>query len=113
MPGLRTVEVVAATRTRTALAVVALVLAVLAVAVLAFRLTIGGAIALYFIVWWTIIFAVLPRAARHGIVGTGDVSGADPGAPTEPRLREQVVWTTIWSDLVFLVAVAAFPLAGL
>jgi predicted secreted protein len=109
----RAVETVAATTPRTILAVGLLVLAVLAVAVLAFRLSIGGAIALYFIVWWTIVFAVLPRAARRGIVGQGDASGADPGAPAEPRLREQVIWTTLWSDLVFLLAVAAFPLAGL
>ncbi len=113
MPRFPLVEAAASSTPRTVAAVLALVVAVAAVAVLAFRLTIGGSIALYFIVWWTMLFAVLPRAARRGIVGTGDASGADPGAPVEPRLREQVIWTTLWSDLVFLVAVAAFPLAGL
>lgn len=105
---------VAATTPRTLAAVIALVAPVIVVAVLAFGLTIAGAIALYFVVWWTLLFAILPFAARPR---PGDdptpVPGADPGAPAVPRLREKVLWTTLWSDLVFLAAAAAFPLAGL
>jgi predicted secreted protein len=102
----------AATTARALLAVVALAGAALALGVVAFGLTLGGAVAVYFVVWWTVLFAVLPFAARAG-TGGGAIKGADPGAPDLPRLREKAIWTTVWSDAVFLLAVAAFPLAGL
>ena len=102
-----------ATSTPRALAAVAVAAAVaVVVGIAAFGLTVGGAIAVYFVVWWTVLFAVLPFAARAG-TGGGGVKGADAGAPDLPRLREKAIWTTVWADAVFLAAVAAFPLAGL
>jgi predicted secreted protein len=105
------VATLAATTGRTLLAVAAVAAVAIAPGVVAFGLTVGGAIAVYFIVWWTVLFAVLPFAARAG--SGGGVAGADPGAPDLPRLREKAVWTSVWADAVFLVAVALFPLAGL
>ena len=102
----------AASTPRALLAVAVLAALAVAAGVAAFRLTIGGALAVYFVVWWTVLFAVLPFASRSG-TGGGGVAGADPGAPDLPRLREKAIWTTVWSDAVFLAAVAAFPLAGL
>lgn len=108
----RLVAALAATTPRALLAIVAIAALAVAPGVAWFGLTVGGAIAVYFIVWWTVLFAVLPFAARSGTGGSG-VTGADPGAPDVPRLREKAIWTTIWADAVFLVAVSAFPLAGL
>jgi predicted secreted protein len=102
----------AASTPRTLLAMTVAAVAAMAVAVAAFGLTVGGSAAVYFVVWWITLFAVLPFAAREG-TGGGDVAGADPGAPDVPRLREKAIWTTLWSNAVFLVATAAFPLAGL
>ena len=106
------IRTLAATTVRALLAMAALAAVALAIGVVAFGLTIGGAVAVDFVVWWTVLFAVLPFAARAG-TGGGAIQGADPGAPDLPRLREKALWTTIWSDAVFLLAVAAFPLAGL
>ncbi|MGY2047074.1 DUF1467 family protein [Methylobacterium sp. JK268] len=77
-----------------------------------FGLSWFGALALYFVVWWTLLFAVLPfRAKDDGSIPY--VPGQDPGAPPLPQMRRKALWTTLISDVVFLAAVAAFPLAGL
>ncbi|WP_288583117.1 DUF1467 family protein [uncultured Methylobacterium sp.] len=97
---------------RTLAACIVLMLPMLALAVWGFRLSGFGAGALYFVVWWTMLFSVLPfRAAPDGTEVV--VPGQDLGAPHKPQMRRKAVWTTLVADVVFLVAVAAFPLAGL
>lgn len=58
-------------------------------------------IAIYFIIWWVVLFAVLPWGVRSQHEA-GDVpAGTDPGAPALPRLKAKVVWTTVASTLLF------------
>lgn len=107
-----TVEVATASIPRTLLACTAVMVPALAVATGPFGLTWFGAVALYFVVWWTLLFAVLPfRAKDDG--SQPYVPGQDPGAPPLPQMRRKALWTTLLSDVVFLAAIAAFPLAGL
>ena len=80
---------------------------------IAFRLTVAGSIGLYFVVWWTLLFAVLPVRVRTQAEEEMIVAGTDPGAPARPALRERAIWTTIVSSLVFAAIAACFPLAGL
>lgn len=58
-------------------------------------------LAIYFVVWWVVLFAVLPFGVRsqaeQGVVSPG----TDPGAPEIPRLKAKLVWTTLVSALVF------------
>jgi predicted secreted protein len=57
--------------------------------------------AIYFLIWWVVLFAVLPWGVRSQ-EESGDVaSGTDPGAPSVPRLLMKVVWTTIVATIVF------------
>jgi predicted secreted protein len=64
-------------------------------------MTISFAIAIYLIIWWTVLFAVLPIGVRtqgeDGIV----VPGTPESAPSAPRLLRVVVLTTVISALVF------------
>ena len=104
---------VAASRLATGTLVLVLTAAAVAAGVHAFGLTVGGAISLYFVVWWTLLFAVLPFGVRSQ-AESGEVSaGSDPGAPAAPGLNEKAIWTTLLSGIVFLAAAAALPLAGL
>ncbi len=97
---------------RTLAACTLAMLPALLVATRGFGLTWFGAAALYFVVWWTLLFAVLPFRARDD--GTQPfVPGQDPGAPPLPQMRRKALWTTLISNVVFVAAVAAFPLAGL
>jgi predicted secreted protein len=78
-----------------------------------FGLTVAGAVSLYFVIWWTALFAALPfgvkSQAEHGEVA----AGTDPGAPATPALREKALWTTLVAALVQVAAAALLPLAGL
>ena len=57
--------------------------------------------AIYFIVWWIVLFAVLPWGVRSQ-ADDGDVSpGTDPGAPVLHGLKAKVVWTTVVATAVF------------
>lgn len=64
-------------------------------------MTFTNAIAVYFLVWWLVLFAVLPWGVRsqeeHGEISPG----SDPGAPAIPRLWLKLLWTTIVSGLVY------------
>lgn len=98
---------------RTLALVGVLVAAFVALAVSLFKLTVFGATALYFVVWWTLLFAILPIRNQPETRLEHIVPGQDPGAPAAPRLREKAVWTTLFAGGVFLAALAIFPLAGL
>ncbi len=60
-------------------------------------------IALYFVIWWTTLFAVLP----FGVRTQGDVGEVVPGtpesAPAKLRLARVLVINTIVSAVVFAV----------
>ena len=60
-----------------------------------------SALAIYFVIWWLVLFAVLPFGIRSQ-QEAGDVSpGSDPGAPELPRLWAKLAWTSIWALVVF------------
>ena len=59
------------------------------------------AVAIFFLIWWVVLFAVLPWGIRSQHE-RGEVSpGTDPGAPAVPHLRRTLVWTTLVSVVVF------------
>lgn len=57
------------------------------------------AIAIYFLIWWIVLFAVLPWGVRAQ--GEGGAPGTDPGAPIMTNLKLKLVWTTVVSSVVF------------
>ncbi|MEM9223126.1 MAG: DUF1467 family protein [Pseudomonadota bacterium] len=61
----------------------------------------GSAIAVYFIIWWILLFAVLPWGRRDPDPEDATVAGADRGAPAQPRLWRKLIITTIGSGFIF------------
>jgi predicted secreted protein len=61
-------------------------------------MAITTAIAIYFLIWWLTLFAVLPWGVRAQ--GEGE-PGTDPGAPLVPYLWWKLLWTTVISLAVF------------
>jgi predicted secreted protein len=59
------------------------------------------AIAIFFLIWWVVLFAVLPWGIRSQHEGGEVAPGTDPGAPAIPRLGRKLLWTTLVSALVF------------
>ena len=66
-------------------------------------MSLATAIAIYFIIWWVVLFTVLPWGVRSQQEGGDVVSGSDPGAPVIPRLWWKLVWTTVVSGVVFAI----------
>ncbi len=104
---------IAASRSLTALAMLAVAAAAITVAVRLFGLTIPGALALYFVIWWIALFALLPVGVRSQAEAGEVTAGTEPGAPTVPALAEKAIWTTVAAAVVLVLAVALLPLAGL
>jgi predicted secreted protein len=60
------------------------------------------AAAIYFIIWWVVLFAVLPFGVRsHAEAGTDVEAGHDPGAPILPGLWSKAIWTTVVASILF------------
>ncbi len=93
--------------------VIAVSAAAIAVVVTWFSLRVSGGLALYFVIWWILLFAVLPFGVRSQAETGEIVSGTEPGAPAAPALLEKTIWTTIVASIVLVIAAAVFPLAGL
>ena len=60
------------------------------------------ALAIYFIIWWVVLFTVLPFGVRNpSEAGETVEPGNDPGAPAVPALGRKLIWTTIVTTVVF------------
>jgi predicted secreted protein len=61
----------------------------------------------YFLVWWTVLFAVLPFGVQPDEAGARE-SGGWRGAPRRPAIVSKAVWTTVvatvvWFGIYYLV----------
>jgi predicted secreted protein len=68
-------------------------------------MTIFGGILTYVVVWWLVLFMVLPWYVQSDLNCT--IAGADKGAPKAPLLKIKFIITTIisfllWGFFVFL-----------
>jgi len=57
------------------------------------------AVAVYFVIWWTVVFAILPWGVRRN--ERPEVGHAD-GAPAQPMLLSKILWTTIVTSLLWI-----------
>jgi predicted secreted protein len=64
-------------------------------------------IAIYVVLWWTVLFAVLPIGVRTQGEEDAVVPGTPESAPTAPRLVRVALLTTVISGLLFGGAWAA------
>jgi predicted secreted protein len=62
---------------------------------------VGTALAIYFLIWWVTLFAVLPWGVRSQAEGGDITPGTDPGAPASHTLWSKILWTTIVATLLF------------
>jgi predicted secreted protein len=64
-------------------------------------MAITTAIAIYFLIWWVVLFAVLPWGVRAQ--GEEGAVGTDPGAPRVPHLKAKLLWTTVLASAIFAI----------
>jgi predicted secreted protein len=68
----------------------------------------GTYIAIYFIIWWVVLFAVLPWGVRSQEESGEVTPGTDPGAPASHRLGRKLLWTTLIASVVFGILYAVY-----
>ncbi|HOV04667.1 MAG TPA: DUF1467 family protein [Hyphomicrobiales bacterium] len=72
-------------------------------------MSLASGLAIYFIIWWLTLFAVLPwRVSTQADVGEV-VPGSNPSAPARPHLLVKLAVTTVVAAIIF----AAFLYAKL
>ena len=65
--------------------------------------TILAWLAIYVVVWWITIFAILPIGVRSQDEAGEVVPGSDPGAPALPRLALKALITTAVSAVILAI----------
>ncbi|MBP7704881.1 MAG: DUF1467 family protein [Caulobacter sp.] len=76
-------------------------------------------IAIYFTLWWTVLFAVLPLGNKtYAEEGLDVPGGGDPGAPVNPNLKKKFITTTwvsavLWAVLWVVIRFGLIPLPRL
>ena len=73
-------------------------------------MSIALALALYFIIWWTTLFAVLPIGVRTQGEAGDVVPGTPEGAPVKPRILWILAVNTVVAAVVFALVLLAFAL---
>lgn len=66
-------------------------------------MSLATGIAIYFLIWWIVLFAVLPWGIRSQEESGSFAEGTDPGAPAVPGLGRKLAWTTVVAGAVFAV----------
>jgi len=69
---------------------------------------IGTILAIYFIIWWVVLFAVLPWGVRSQHEAGAIEPGTEPGAPSVHLVWKKLLWTTIVASIVFALAYGAY-----
>jgi len=64
-------------------------------------MNIVGGLALYFVIWWITLFAVLPFGIRSQHEAGDVVAGTEPGAPVLPGLVKKAVITSLIAAVIF------------
>jgi predicted secreted protein len=74
--------------------------------------TISTGFAIYFVMWWIVLFVTLPFGVRSQHEDGVGAPGTDPGAPITSGMGRKLIWTTLISAVVFAASMLAYN-AGL
>ena len=59
-------------------------------------------LAVYFVIWWVTLFAVLPFGIHSQREMGSVVPGSEPGAPQRPRIGRKILITTVIAGALWL-----------
>ncbi len=74
---------------------------------------ITSAFAVYFVLWWLVLFAVLPWGVRTQDEQGEVVPGSAPSAPQRPFLVRKLIATTVVAAIIFAILYAVIVYGGL
>jgi predicted secreted protein len=70
--------------------------------------TISTGFAIYFVMWWIVLFLTLPFGVRSQHEDGEGSPGTDPGAPVASQMGRKLIWTTVISAILFALSVLAY-----
>jgi predicted secreted protein len=70
--------------------------------------TISTGFAIYFVMWWIVLFLTLPFGIRSQHEDGEGSPGTDPGAPVASQMGRKLIWTTAISAILFALSVLAY-----
>ncbi len=70
--------------------------------------TISTGFAIYFVIWWVVLFLTLPFGVRSQHEDGESPPGTDPGAPVATMMGRKLIWTTLLSAVIFAAALLAY-----
>ena len=80
-------------------------------------MTVFGGIVTYIIIWWTVLFTVLPWGVRSQFEDGHHARGTDPGAPVRTYMKRKLIYTSliavfIWGLIFFFLETGILTLAS-
>jgi len=66
-------------------------------------MSITGSVVVFIILWWLVLFIILPRNINSQHENGNIIEGTDPGAPTNPNIVKKLVITTFITSLLFAI----------
>ncbi|MDO8398386.1 MAG: DUF1467 family protein [Bradyrhizobium sp.] len=70
--------------------------------------SISTALAIYFVLWWIVLFVTLPFGVRSQHEDGVGAPGTDPGAPITTRMGRKLIWTTVIAAVVYGIGMLAY-----
>ena len=64
--------------------------------------------AIYFVLWWLVLFVTLPFGIRSQHEDGVGAPGTDPGAPIATRMGRKLIWTTVIAAIVYGIGLLAY-----
>lgn len=71
-------------------------------------MSVTTAVAVYFLIWWIVLFAVLPWGIRSQEESGQIARGTDPGAPAIPQVMAKLTWTTVVASAIFVACYVVY-----
>jgi predicted secreted protein len=72
-----------------------------------------AAFAVYFVIWWVVLFCILPLNIQSQAEKGEIAAGTEPGAPVSPQLARKAIITSVVSIGVFAVVYVLWVWADL
>ncbi len=66
-------------------------------------MSITGSVVVFIILWWLVLFIILPRNINSQHEKGNIIEGTDPGAPINPNIVKKLVITTFITSLLFAI----------
>ena len=66
-------------------------------------MSLTGSFVVFIILWWLILFMILPRDINSQKNNDFVVKGTDPGAPSNPNIVKKLIITTTITSILFAI----------